>query len=575
MNNNSDYEKNKEFERFMIFLILGTVGFVSLGFILSYRFFKEREHLRNWKAGVFLLVLSAVFFGLYIPKKEDLDFLFQSSNLLVAIERFSTLKPLLPMAFVCLSFWSACAFLTLLVSPLIFWEKKTGRITTRDFKKKKVSFRGFQKAFHNPDQTPLGISLKTKKKIFLPTRQRLEHTLVSGATGMGKTTLMLNFLRHAFINKHPVIIIDPKGEQGDISFIQQMFLDCGRKKEDFELFSLAQPDSSFGYNPLLKGTAQQIRAKIMDGLELNHEYYKAVSGQILSTLITALKVLKKPVSFKILHRLLTDNESIEQLKEDLSQSQVSDSLTLIKSINSFLPFDKRDISGLVSQIDLLNCYEFKGLLSPKDRAEIVLSDTIKNNKVAYFQMNVNGYGDISKRIGKMIVQDLKVLSSQIHANQVDFQPRFVPCFIDEFGSFASADFSDFLKQVRSAGIGVHLFFQTLADLKLISHGFEEQVFGNTATKIIFRQDVPNDVEKWSKTAGTKDEFSYSYQVSENTFGQEKTGLGNQTELKKMRVEHDVFKKLSCGEAVLIDKKTGKEDLFKVFDPKSLEEESIF
>ena len=43
-----------------------------------------------------------------------------------------------------------------------------------------------------------------------------------------------------------------------------------------------------------------------------------------------------------------------------------------------------------------------------------------------------------------------------------------------------------------------------------------------------------------------------------------TELGTLRDTKEMRVEFDVFKKLSQGEAVLIDKELHKEDVFKVW-----------
>ena len=126
-------------------------------------------------------------------------------------------------------------------------------------------------------------------------------------------------------------------------------------------------------------------------------------------------------------------------------------------------------------------------------------------------MNVNGYGDISRRIGRIILQDLKVLSNQIQAGQKNFNYDFCACFIDEFGSFATQDFADFLKMARSSRIGIHLFCQGLADLKAVTSEFKEQIIGNTSSKIIFRQDVPEDAETWSGIAGTFSSRKKTYQ----------------------------------------------------------------
>ena len=47
-----------------------------------------------------------------------------------------------------------------------------------------------------------------------------------------------------------------------------------------------------------------------------------------------------------------------------------------------------------------------------------------------------------------------------------------------------------------------------------------------------------------------------------------TGIGSVREVKEMRIEFDVFKKLSVGQAVLIDKAYHREDLLSVWRTKS-------
>ena len=181
-------------------------------------------------------------------------------------------------------------------------------------------------------------------------------------------------------------------------------------------------------------------------------------------------------------------------------------------------------------------------------------------------MNVNGYGEISRQIGRMILQDLKVLSNQIQSGQKQFSYDLCACFIDEFGSFATNDFADFLKMARSSRIGIHLFCQGLSDLSRVNHDFKNQIIGNTASKILFRQDVGKDAEEWAGIAGTFSSKKKTYQVSGTETDEEMTGLGSVREVKEMKIEFDVFKKLSPGQAVLIDKFSHREDLFQVWRP---------
>ena len=230
---------------------------------------------------------------------------------------------------------------------------------------------------------------------------------------------------------------------------------------------------------------------------------------------------------------------------------------------------KKDLAGLQAQISSINCLEFRDILSGKEGHSdktISLSECLRRRKIAYFQMNVNGYGEISRQIGRMILQDLKVLSNQIQCGQMPLSYNFCACFIDEFGSFATKDFADFLKMARSSRIGIHLFCQGLSDLSRLGSDFKNQIIGNTANKIIFRQDVGNDVEEWALMAGTFSSKKTTYQVSDLDRREEMTGIGSVREVREMKIEFDVFKRLSVGQAILIDKFSHREDLFQVWRP---------
>ena len=76
----------------------------------------------------------------------------------------------------------------------------------------------------------------------------------------------------------------------------------------------------------------------------------------------------------------------------------------------------------------------------------------------------------------------------------------------------------------------------------------------------------NDAEEWAKVAGTFPSQKKTYQITGTETNEEMTGLGSLRDTKEMRIEFDVFKKLSHGQAVLIDKAFHREDLFQVWRP---------
>ena len=457
------------------------------------------------------------------------------------------------------------------------------KITVEDLKPKKLNFERLPRLLEDSLNAPVGLSLISKKPVLLNVQDRVQHTIISGATGQGKTTLMKTLLSHSFRHGHPVIIIDPKGEREDILAMQRKARFYGREK-DFLLFSLAFPEGSHSYNPLENGTAEQIKARLMDGLRFEEEYYRSRSAFFLGGILSAFRFLNRPVSFFSLDKALNNKNEVQSLKESVSSMEVggdspenqkaAEELTALLEQIQKIP--EKDLAGLQAQIASINCLEFRKILSGADSNSdksgkqsapaLSLEECLGERKIAYFQMNVNGYGEISRQIGRMILQDLKVLSNRIQAGQGDFSYPFAACFVDEFGSFATGDFADFLKMARSSRIGISLFCQGLSDLSRISPDFKNQIIGNTAAKILFRQDVGQDAEEWAETAGTFTSWKKTYQVSDAETEEEMTGLGSVREVKEMKIEFDVFKRLSPGQVVLIDKARHREDLFQVWRP---------
>ena len=65
-------------------------------------------------------------------------------------------------------------------------------------------------------------------------------------------------------------------------------------------------------------------------------------------------------------------------------------------------------------------------------------------------------------------------------------------------------------------------------------------------------------------AGTFSSRKKTYQITGAEESEEMTGLGTLRDTKEIKISFDVGKKLSQGEAVLIDKALHKENVFKVW-----------
>lgn len=446
-------------------------------------------------------------------------------------------------------------------------DKDKNRITTKNLKSQTSDFDHLIPFLNDPLNIPVGLSMKTNKPVILPINNIREHSLTSGATGQGKTTLLKTKVYHFIKHNRPVIIIDPKGEKADVELIRSIAASFGREK-DFKLFSLSFPNESCSYNPIKVGSPLQQKDKLLSGLELSHEYYGSKADEFLGAIFDACHYLGRPLDLSALHQILINKNEFSNLTKSLHEFPESDvTLKLINQMSSVRQINDKDLSGLIAQIGSLNSLELMSLLTKKtSKPELDLVDVLQNNQIAYFQLNVNAYQKIAKKLGKLIVQDLRLVSNLFQSELISKNFDIAICFIDEFGSFATKDFADFLKMARSSGIGCDLSFQGIADLKSVSPSFSEQIIGNTVFKMVLRQDVNDDVETWSAMAGTEDYEIESKQTQEDLiFGSRETGMGNSHTGKRVLIDFDVFKKLGRGQAVFIDKSRHLNDLVSIWN----------
>jgi GTPase SAR1 family protein len=405
----------------------------------------------------------------------------------------------------------------------------------------------------------VGIDLRSHNWIELEDKVRTAHCLIIGATGTGKTTLMLNMIKHSVLRGDPCVIIDPKGE--DSTYLEVYEFMKGLNIESrLKRFSMSKPDESYHYNPLKYGNANQLKDRIMEALNWSEQYYQSMAGSYLTALTSATTHLKMTLTLDLISRLLSYKEEqaalLRKLKE-LFQAGDPHALSLYERVNHFFSQKGDQLGGLHAQIAILNNPTFGHILStPHPDKEIDLRQMRRGSGVAYFQLDTLGNADSARRLGRMIIEDLKSISSEVYRSEVDEARLFYPIYIDEFGSFASEEFIEFLKQSRGAKFGLHLFCQGLEDLDTISTEFRRQVLSNSLSKIALRVDDSSTVEEFCGSAGTIDSIEQSFQV-EGKILKSRTGAGNERLTKQMVIEHDVLKNLMTGEAVFIDKAKGK------------------
>jgi hypothetical protein len=467
--------------------------------------------------------------------------------------------------------WWGGTGLVLLASPLLMLFRKPARcIRTLDFKVRVKDYRRIRRAFGDPKRTPIGIDIKTGEIVFLSESRRTSHVLVLGATGSGKTMLMVNLIMHAVRHGLPCLVIDPKGDNKTLRLIERI----GRGlAPDFDarlkVFRMSKPAESCFYNPLKHGTAIQLKDRILEALNWSEQYYQSVAGDFLTLFTACVEKNGGGLTLEMVSRVMGEKrEQTEIIKAIRSKLQPGDTKgeELCRRMNTLLERVKaEDLMGLQAQLSILNSPSIGPLLSfTGEKNEIDLREVLRSNQIAYFQLDTLGNPDTARRLGRMVVEDVKSLASEVYHSD-ESQLKFFPIFIDEFGSFASKEFIEVLKQIRGARFGAHLFTQGLEDLDVVSKEFRRQASSNPITKIGFRLDDNETVNEFCSMAGTVEATEQSYQV-EGQLAPTKTGMGNLRETRQMLVEHDVLKNLETGRAVVIEKSPSQVLGVDVFHP---------
>lgn len=399
-------------------------------------------------------------------------------------------------------------------------------------------------------QVYLGESIERNKALFLTNDQREMHMQVVGSTGTGKTeSVLLPMLAHDIKHGKGALVIDGKGDRELLDRIHHIVKECGRRK-DFYFFLLADPENSNTYNPLLRGNATELKDKIVGSMQWSEEFYRRMAEQAALTLLNALIATKQKVRFTTLHACLSDINSLKNLADMTKVKDPRLHMDLVKMVGSFKD-NQKFLSGLMADLYLSSRSEFSKLLDV-DRPHIDLLNLYQNNKIAYFALDLQGYGDTAKRMGRMILQDLKTVSSYIQSRMPASKRHFFPVFVDDAASFLDLNFVDFLNKSRAARIAISVFHQSLADLSFRwAPNFQQQVIENTNIKIVLRQDDPWAVEKFTKIAGTRRTLIPTYQTEDRFMGKGFTGTGSIREGQAFKIDPDLIRALQRGDAIVI------------------------
>jgi hypothetical protein len=403
------------------------------------------------------------------------------------------------------------------------------------------------------DEIFLGVSYLTKKPFFLNAKGRVRHVIVTGANGMGKTSLALSMIRHDLFWSRPVVFIDPKADTEDID-VAKKFSKLYEREEYFRFFSTTQKDGSCYYNPLKMGSPTSKANKLVFALGLTHEHWGRLAATYLTIIFEVYEILKLEPTLNDLEKLFIDKDHLITFFESVThcpKSAQKDKLML--KIKRFSKLKDEAFDGLQSGILELNNQQISDIINPSEnRTELRLDEMIEKNLFLYIDVNIDS-DRIKEMIGKLLVKDLEILANKMQKKEYSLNSNFAGIYIDEFDTFADEKFNNFFKRARSARLALTVLFQGRSGIHRISPHLFSEIGQNAETFIDFKASSDEDLSSISQRPGTMKVFESSQQIDRNKM-KNVTGVGTEFSSEVFKLNPNVTRKLSTGQCVIYTQK---------------------
>lgn len=364
--------------------------------------------------------------------------------------------------------------------------------------------------------------VKRMSPFFLSDDLLTRHQAVVGPTGSGKTLSAALTQASAQISLRGggLVFFDAKGDQELVRQIYTMAKDAGRE-HDFMLLDTQHPELSHTYNPLLRGSSDEVISIAMrlrppskkgGGSE---EFFQGMMRNAIAAAVVALKAQEpfKPFNFADLAVLFGEPDRFIDLYKMIPEHKQKEKqfvysflvqwLSKNRDGEWFIEYGKyREILAGARSLCLDFCHDHWLDLVNSYTPEIELKEAITQNKIVVISIPALSNPAGLAVFGRLFFADLARAVGEI--NGEGSQP-LVPSlvFLDEHAMYfdPEAQIPLFI-QARSAKVGLCSLVQSKSFLDEQSKESAAQLVANCWHKIIFGTQEAGDREAFMKMAPT-------------------------------------------------------------------------
>lgn len=317
------------------------------------------------------------------------------------------------------------------------------------------------------------------QKLSISPEAALEHTIILGPTGSGKSTAMLNLILADINAGRSVLVLDPKAD-----LVTNILERIPVSRADDVVVINPADDHPVGFNPLsLPGDSTLIADAILAVFkEIFSDNWGIRTQDVLSAALMTL-CATKDATLLWLPALLMDENFREKITRD-----IKDKIALKPFWDTFSNLRPAEREQWVAPV-LNKVRQFlfrpglRGILG-QSNPKFQLTDLFYQRKIVLVPLNKGVIGaESAKLLGSLII-GLSWTLALSRANIPPEKRHLVSLYIDELQDYLSlpTDLSDALAQARGLGVGITMAHQYRAQLP---REIQAGVDANARNKIVF------------------------------------------------------------------------------------------
>jgi excisionase family DNA binding protein len=315
-------------------------------------------------------------------------------------------------------------------------------------------------------------------EVSLSNDQRSKHIHVIGASGSGKSSLLLNLIKQDLEDSQGLCVIDPHGDLID-SVIEQI---PEHRIKDVILFDPADSEFPIGFNILSANSELEktlLSSDLVAVFRRMSTSWGDVMDAVLANAILAFLESEKGGTLFDLKRFLVEKDFRDEFL-----SSVNDEAIRYFWGNEFPLITGKPQSSILIRLDTFLRQKLVRNIVCQKKNKIDFRSVMDNRKVLLVKLSQGLIGEENSHLlGSLLVS--KLYQTALSRQDSNHRP-FFSCYLDEFHHFITPSMENILSGARKYNLGLVLAHQEFRQLWSRNQEVASSVLSNCYTRICFR-----------------------------------------------------------------------------------------